>query len=178
MNEKKVSSRYAKAIYGLAKQNNQQDSILADFHLIVSTTEQSRDLKKLLESPIVDSNKKLDILKEIFSNSVSELTMHFLKLLTEKSRESLFEAIALEFEELYNIEHNKLPVTIYSAVSLDELAQNEIQQKLAAWTKKSIIPNYELDESIRGGLKVKINDWVFDASIQNQLKKLRKVLAG
>lgn len=178
MNEKKVSSRYAKAIYGLAKQNNLQDKVLADFSLIVSTIKSSKDLQNLMASPVVAGNKKLDILKEIFGNNITDLTLGFFKLLTEKARENLFENISNEFLLIYNEEHNRLPITIYSAIDLDNASKDEIQNKLADWTDKTILPDYQIDKSIRGGLKIKIQDWVFDASIQNQLDKLRKVLAG
>lgn len=178
MNEKKVSSRYAKAIYGLAKQNNLQDKVLADFSLIVSTIKSSKDLQNLMASPVVAGNKKLDILKEIFGNNITDLTLDFFKLLTEKARENLFENISNEFLLIYNEEHNRLPITIYSAIDLDNASKDEIQNKLADWTDKTILPDYQIDKSIRGGLKIKIQDWVFDASIQNQLDKLRKVLAG
>lgn len=178
MNEKKISSRYAKAIYGLAKQNNLQDNILADFKFIVHTIHQSRDLKNLMTSPVVAGDKKLSILKEIFGEKISELTIRFFMLLTEKSREYLFVSIAREFELIYNEEHNRLPVTIYSSIELDKNSQVDIQNKLADWTKKSIMPDYKIDNNMLGGLKINISDWVFDASIQNQLEKLKKVLAG
>ena len=40
------------------------------------------------------------------------------------------------------------------------------------------MPDYKIDNNMLGGLKINISDWVFDASIQNQLEKLKKVLAG
>jgi F0F1-type ATP synthase delta subunit len=40
------------------------------------------------------------------------------------------------------------------------------------------LSEYKVDISLKGGLKIKISDWVFDASIQNQLNKLKITLAG
>jgi len=178
MNEKKVSSRYAKAIYSLAKESNLQDTILNDFTLILKTIGDSKEFSNLVESPIISSNKKYEVFKEVFEDSISEITYNFIKLLTEKARENLIDDIAIEFELIYNEENNRLPVIIYSAIELDEEAKSQIQLKLSEWTNKTILSEYKVDPSLKGGLKIKISDWLFDASIQNQLDKLRTALAG
>ncbi|MFA7325525.1 MAG: ATP synthase F1 subunit delta [Candidatus Kapaibacterium sp.] len=178
MHEKKVSSRYAKAIYGLAKESNLQDTVLSDFTLILKTIADSKELGNLVESPVVSSKKKYDIFKEVFEDSISDTTYRFIKLLTEKSRENLLDDIAYQYELIYNEANNRLPVIIYSAVELDEDAKSQIISKLTEWTKKTILSEFKVDPSIKGGLKIKISDWVFDASVQNQLDKLRIALAG
>ncbi len=178
MNEKKVSSRYAKAVYSLAKESNLQDTILSDFTLILKTIADSRELSNLVESPVISSKKKYDVFKEVFGDSISDSTFNFIKLLTEKSRENLLDDIAIEYELIYNEANNRLPVIIYSAVELDEDAKSQILSKLTDWTKKTILSEYKVDSSLKGGLKIKISDWIFDASIQNQLDKLRIALAG
>lgn len=178
MNEKKVSSRYAKAIFGFAKESNSQDRVLSDFALILKTISDSKEFKNLVESPVVDSSKKLSIFKEIFEDSISEVTYSFIKLLTEKSRENYIKDIAFQYELIYNEANDILPVIIYTAIELDEESKNEILSKLTDWTKKKILPEYQVDTKLKGGLKIKISDWVFDASVQNQLDKLRIALAG
>jgi F-type H+-transporting ATPase subunit delta len=178
MNEKKVSYRYAKAVYSLAKESNLQDTILSDFTLILKTIADSRELSNLVESPVISSKKKYDVFKEVFGDSISDSTFNFIKLLTEKSRENLLDDIAIEYELIYNEANNRLPVVIYSAVELDEDAKSQILSKLTDWTKKTILSEYKVDSSLKGGLKIKISDWIFDASIQNQLDKLRIALAG
>jgi F-type H+-transporting ATPase subunit delta len=178
MHEKKISSRYAKAIYGLAKESNLQDKVLSDFALILKTIADSKELSNMVDSPVVSSQKKYDIFKEIFEDSISNTTYNFIKLLTEKSRENLLGDIAYQYELIYNEANNRLPVIIYSAVELDEDSKSQIETKLTEWTKKTILSEYKVDPSIKGGLKIKISDWVFDASIQNQLNKLRVALAG
>jgi F-type H+-transporting ATPase subunit delta len=178
MNEKKVSSRYAKAVYSLAKESNLQDTILSDFTLILKTIADSRELSNLVESPVISSKKKYDVFKEVFGDSISDSTFNFIKLLTEKSRENLLDDIAIEYELIYNEANNRLPVVIYSAVELDEDAKSQILSKLTDWTKKTILSEYKVDSSLKGGLKIKISDWIFDASIQNQLDKLKIALAG
>lgn len=178
MHEKKVSSRYAKAIYGLATESNLQDTVLSDFTLILKTISNSKELSNLVESPIITSQKKYDVFKEVFEDSISDITYKFIKLLTEKSRENFLDDIAIEYEIIYNEANNRLPVIIFSAVELDDDAKSQIQLKLSEWTKKTILSEYEVEPSLKGGLKIKISDWVFDASIQNQLDKLRTALAG
>jgi len=51
-----------------------------------------------------------------------------------------------------------------------------MQQQLKELSNKEVIPNFTTDESLIGGFTVKINDTVIDASVKQQLKKLRKSL--
>lgn len=178
MNEKIISSRYAKAIYSLAEEKQQVEVILNDFKLILDTIDNSRELDNLIESPIVAGEKKLAILKEVFGESLSDTTISFLKLITEKSRTHYVDSIAKEYELIYNSKNNIVPVVIETAIQLDEEGKTKIVEMLKNWTKSTIQAKYEVNPELKGGLKVNIKGWVFDATIKNQLEKLRRRLAG
>ena len=60
----------------------------------------------MLKSPIIATDKKLAIIKSIFSNQLSQLTLLFIEIITKKKRESLLSSIAKNFVELYKT-HNK-----------------------------------------------------------------------
>lgn len=178
MNEKIISSRYAKAIYSMAEEKQHVEAILNDFKLILKTIKDSRELYNLIESPVVAGDKKLAILKEVFDDSLNDIMVSFLKLLTDKSRTYLVDSIANEYELIYNSRNNIDPVLIETAIELDEDAKNQLVEMLANWTKSTIQAEYKVNPDLKGGLKVNIKGWVFDATIKNQLEKLRKTLAG
>ncbi len=178
MNEKIVSSRYAKAFYSAANEVQQVEVVLNDFKYILETIKSSKELDNLIDSPIVPGEKKLSILSEIFSGSISDLTIDILKLITEKSRTNLIDDIAREFELIYNDKHNIIPVLVETAVQLDEEGKKKTTDMLGDWTKATIQAEYKVNPDLKGGLKINIDGWVFDATIKNQLEKLRKSLAG
>jgi F-type H+-transporting ATPase subunit delta len=88
------------------------------------------------------------------------------------------DSIANEYELIYNSRNNIDPVLIETAIELDEDAKNKLVEMLANWTKSTIQAEYKVNPNLKGGLKVNIKGWVFDATIKNQLEKLRKTLAG
>lgn len=178
MNEKIVSSRYAKAIYSTADESQLVEIVLKDFKYILETIGSSKELRNLVGSPIVSGEKKMAILTEIFSGEVNNLTIDFLKLITDKSRTGLVNNIAREFELIYNNKNNIIPVLIETAVQLDEEGKNKTVEMLSNWTKSTIQAEYKVNQGLKGGLKINIDGWVFDATIKNQLEKLRKSLAG
>ena len=85
----KITSRYAKALIDLAKDQNALDSCLNDMELLKNSCVINHELQLLLKSPIINSDKKWGILEMIFKSKVSKLSMLFIQILTKKKRESL-----------------------------------------------------------------------------------------
>lgn len=178
MQNKKAAVRYAKALYGLVKEQEKDKEALKDFETIDKIIKENRDFENFVESPLITNLKKKEIFNQILSDRISKLTMDFIELLAKKGRESLIPQISKEFLDIYNKDHNRLPVEITSAVELSKDSQNEIVKKISDWTNKTVLADFIINENIKGGLKIKINDWVFDSSLENQLDKLHKALAG
>ena len=177
MTEQRVSSRYAAALIDAAKQENILDAVFDDLRLVGTYIDASRELTNMLKSPVINHWKKKNSLTEIFEGKISTLTLNFLILLAEKRRESLCRDIIEQFVKQYNKFKGLLPVEITSANELATDIKNKITNKLNEITKMQIIGSYTIDKSIKGGVKIRIDDWVYDASLASQLDLLYKSLA-
>jgi F-type H+-transporting ATPase subunit delta len=177
MTEQKVSYRYAKAIIDSAVEMNQLESIKKDFSYFVNMLSGSKELKNLIKSPIVQIYKKKRIFEELLKDNTSPLFLNFVLLVAEKRRENLLFVINEEFIKIYNEMNGILPVTITTANPIDANLSDIITKKLHEWTGKSIIPEFNIDKSIKAGIKIKIDDWVFDASLKTRLQSLYHELA-
>lgn len=177
MTEYKVSNRYARALLETAREEKVLDEVFSDFKTIDDVVSQSRELQVFIKSPIVQFWKKKKVFTELFGPFVSKLTMSFILLLANKRREALLLSIMEQFITQYNVLKNRLPVKIFSAVELNEDVRKKVVMKLESTTGKTVLPDFQLDESIKGGIVVRIDDWVFDASVRNQLEVLFKKLA-
>ncbi len=178
MTEKRVSSRYARALLGTAKEADQVDTVLNDLEKITRMTKESREFFNLLKSPVIPFWQKKNILKEILEPAVSELTLKFVLLLADKRREPIIDSIIKEYIELYNELMNRIPVTITSAVELQDEIRRKIQAKLEEVTEKTVLSDFVVDARLKGGILIRIRDWVYDASIRNQLQVLHEKLAS
>lgn len=169
-----AGDRYAKSLIGLAKEENQLDAIYNDMLLIGSTIKDSRDLSILLNSPVVKTDKKYNILTAIFGTKITELTTKFLKLITNKKREALLEAISFSFVKIYKKEKNIVVAEVTSAVKLDDAQKQNIINLLKTDATVEVVE--KIDPSIIGGFIVRVDDKQIDASIVREISDLRQVL--
>lgn len=177
MKEERVSYRYARALLDLAKQENVVEQIFTDMKIIKNVFDSSDELKAVSTSPLVHNWKKRNIYNELFKDKVSKLSMDFVILLTMKNRDNLLDTVVEQFEKIYNDLNNNIPVKITSAVELDDAIKEKTLVRLSSKVKKNILPTFKIDDSLKGGLMIQVEDWVYDASIKNQLKNLYKELS-
>jgi F-type H+-transporting ATPase subunit delta len=178
MTEQRVSSRYARAILQSAIQEGNSDKIYEDFQDVFKVVNESNELRTLTASPVFQIWKKKKIYEEIFKDHVSDLTFKFIIMLLDKRRGELILSIIKQYESQYNKLNNRLTVDIFTAIEPTEEIKNKITNALTEWTKKVILPQFTVKADLKGGIIIKISDWVFDASIKHQLELLYKELVN
>jgi len=173
-----ISTRYANAIMELAKEKNLLEQVSEDMINLEKSLADSKDLKVVLKSPIINKDKKAAILNEIFSGKVESLTLQFIQFVNEKNRENILLDIVRRFIAIRDVTLNRAKAEIVSSVELSDDQKIKILEQLKLFSQKEILPSYKLDESLIGGFKVKINDTVIDSSVKQKLVKLRKNLVS
>ena len=176
MQVSKAARRYATAMLQLAKERDEVEDIMNDMDLIRNTVSGSRELMLLLRSPIVKSSDKEQVLKKLFGERVTEPMRLFLDLLVKKDREDLIGQIAEAFIALYNDYKGIIVVEVASAQDLSDKQQADLQKSLENRTGKTVRMNLKVDESLKGGLTVRIEDTVIDGSVKNKLQELQALL--
>ena len=174
MKATRLSSRYAKSLLSLVVEQNKLEDTLSDMKRIVSVCSENKDLSLLLKSPIVKTDKKMSILSEIFSKSVSDVTMSFIYIITSKKREMYLEGIAESFISLYKVHNNIETVTLTTAVPIDENTKSEILSYIKKHGKTDVELTETIDEDILGGMILKMGDKQLDASVIRDIKELKK----
>ncbi len=176
MTEYKVSFRYARAVLELAEQENISESIYKDLEFVEKTLESSIQLKVFTINPIIQEWRKVRVYKEIFEKRISPLTLHFLLFIIKKRRSNLIESIAEQFMLQYNELKNRKFVEIQSAVELDEELKTRAIKKINALINKTILPDFKVNPELKGGILFRVDDWVYDGSLKNQLERLHRQL--
>ena len=175
MRNPKVAHRYAKSLLDLAQERNEQDAVLADMELVLSTIRESKDLDLLLHSPVIKSDKKEKILEAIFASRVSQLTIGFMRIMTSKGREATFEEIAEHYIHQIKINKGILTAEVITAAAADEATRKEIRERLNKLNPSGSVEITEsIDPELIGGFVLKVEDKMIDASIRSQLRKLRR----
>src|SRR6476469_6022111 len=145
MADQRVAARYAKSLLDLGKDMGTLDAVKADMDLLSKTMAESRDLRLLLRNPIVKHDKKLAILKAIFEGKVSDMTLRFFTILTEKNRESAIEGIGPEFLAQYNAMQGIQSAEVTSATPLTAVARLELRKLV---TQQTGLAEVQLTEKV------------------------------
>ncbi|MFY8004635.1 MAG: F0F1 ATP synthase subunit delta, partial [Chitinophagaceae bacterium] len=89
MPNQRLASRYAKSLLDLAVEQKTLEAVYADIKAIAAACKNSRELVNLLQSPIVNADKKTAVMQSIATTAKFQpLTFSFIKLLINKNRES------------------------------------------------------------------------------------------
>ena len=150
------------------------DEILNDLNIIKDVTSQSKDLVEVMENPAIDDKTKYEIIDSVFSNHINAKIINFLKVLINKKRfkelNNIIQAYSDELDKINNIQR----VEVISAVDLSQEQMQRLTEKLHNKLQKNVILSTKLDQSIIGGLVIKIDDDVIDNSLKNKLESLSK----
>ena len=177
MADQRVAARYAKSLLDLGKEMGTLSAVKADMDLLSKTMAESRDLRLLLRNPIVKHDKKLAILKAIFEGKVSDMTLRFFTILTDKNRESAIEGIGPEFLVQYNILRGIQSAEVTSATPLTAASRAELQALVTQQTGHTDVQLTEkVDPELIGGFVLRVGDNQIDDSVRTSLRKLRTSL--
>lgn len=173
MSNQRVAQRYASALMSLTAEQKKPDAIADDLLLVLSTLEKSRDLVKVLTSPIVSKEKKKAIISEVFKKKVGALTSGYLAQVVDKGREDILVEILKQYFILRDEAMGIVRVSVKTSVEFSSKQEKELQKKLEAMTKKNVEITFSIDSSLKGGFVARIGDTVLDGSIKRQLELLK-----
>ncbi len=173
-----VASRYAKSLIDLAVETKQLEEVRADMKLIKSVCEGNREFVTLLESPVVKTDKKMSIFKEIFADKISVTTLTFLNLIATKRREGYIDNIAYAFDEQYKIHKNITSAEVTSAAPLDETNKAQILAIVSKTASGQVELIEKVDKSLIGGFILTVDGKRVDTSVKRKLNDLRKNFSG
>lgn len=170
----KVATRYAKALFSLANELNKSDEVYKDMGTLSETVSGSKDLNNLLKSPVIKSDKKIEVLAKLFGNNFSELTNKYLSLITSKGRESILGEIASAYENIYKQSNNILTAEVTTAVKMDSELKNKVLGLVKGKGNNEVELLEKIDPKIIGGFIIRTGDRQIDASLAKKFRDLRK----
>lgn len=174
MKHQRAAIRYAKALMQLSIEKNCLQAMYHDMLLLDSVCKENKELRLLLNSPIVNSKKKLEILTQIFDLKTSDLTKTYISIITNKKRESLIPEISESFINQYKRHSNIQEATIITSTKISQKTKDKVVKYIQAQGAKKVELHEIINEKIIGGAIIRIGDKQLDLSISNEISKLRK----
>lgn len=169
-----VASRYAKALFALAKEGHVLEQTADEIGRIVTVADDPR-LRPVLCSPLLSAARRHELAQTLARElHLSDLLTRFLGLLADGQRLAELPAIAQHFQQLLDAELGRVRIAIRSATALDSRQQDELVAAFAGLTGKHVLPNVVVDGDLLGGVTVEVEGKVYDGSVRTQLDRLVK----
>ncbi len=174
---KLVSKTYGDALFELAKQEGRIEEFAPQVLELVKVFQENSELTKAMEQPKIAKLDKIKMIESIFSDQVSREILGLMILLIKKSHYTDIESVFTYFIQCVKEEQGIGVVSVASAIVLREEQRDKIEKRLLETTKyNSFEMNYTVDESLIGGMVIRIGDRVVDSSIKTKLYGLSKEL--
>ncbi len=178
MNLNKISVRYAKAIFLLAKEKDILEELYLDFNIVRESIQNVPEFTEIISSPVVSSVDKKEVLRNVFEKVVNELTMRFIFFIIEKNRESYILDIARNFETQYRKEKNIKQVIVTTHQDITSKAEARISEIVKDAYKSNVEIKNKIMSDMIGGIIIRIDNEQLDLSVKTQLQEIKKKLAS
>lgn len=172
----RVVKRYAKALFEAGLESKKLEYIDQDIEKLQLYYQEVEEFRNLIQSPTIQDQTKRKYFQSIFKDEIDTITISFMSLLFEKSREHLLIEILHTYQQLVDSHRGIVRGEVHSVVSLNEKEMKYLKDKLDKITKKNVVLTQYEDKSLLGGILVKIHDQVIDTSLKSQLEKLHQQL--
>jgi F-type H+-transporting ATPase subunit delta len=174
MSNQRVASRYAKSIMELSLEKGRLEEVHRDFQRLTALAESNYELKLVLKNPVINSDKKLSVLKALFAKEVEPLTMTFFAIVSGKNREEILLDVAKEFENQYNLHKSIQVAELTTTFSIDDNLRKEFSDVVKEISGKQTVQLVEkINLDLIGGYILKVNDRQLDESLSSKLRQLK-----
>ncbi|GAB4368613.1 MAG: ATP synthase F1 subunit delta [Calditrichia bacterium] len=172
----RVTLRYARALFELARDKNLLEGVESDLNELVTVYRQDPRLAILFESPVIQRREKQKVIKTLFEKKIHPITFYFLNLLIEKKREELLLTVIQKFQEILDDHRNVVRGELITAYEFSDEQLKLLKEKLDRYTGKTVMITQILNPDLLGGFVIRIKDTVIDTSLKNQLARMREQL--
>ena len=174
---KLISKTYGDALFELAVEKDKVDVLLEEIVQLQEVLSENDEFGKLMNHPKIIKEEKIQVAKDVFEGRISEELLGFLTIIISKDRYKDIDAILDYFVAEVKRYKGIGVATVTTAVPLKDEQCKKIEQKLLDTTDyKEMEMHYQTDESLIGGMVVRIGDRVVDSSVKTKLNELQKEL--
>jgi F-type H+-transporting ATPase subunit delta len=172
-----IAERYARAIFELAKEDNALDQIASDSDTLAAAYAESADFRDLVQSPIYSRDvqqKAIGALAE--KMGLHRITGNTLRLMASKRRLFVLREVARQVREMIALERGEVTADVVAAKDLSDDQRAKLSEALKKAVGRDVNINLSVDESLIGGLVVKVGSKMIDTSIRSKLDSLKNTM--
>lgn len=172
-----IAARYATAVFDLAKEGKDIKALESDVAALEAAIDTSDDFKTLLTSPLYNRDEQGAAITAIAKQmKLSATVSNVLALLAAKRRLFVLPQLLAVLQDRLAEERGEITAEVTSAKSLTKTQTEKLVKTLTAQAGKTVTIKETVDESIIGGLIVKMGSRMIDTSIASKLNALQNTM--
>jgi F-type H+-transporting ATPase subunit delta len=173
-----VATPYAEALLQVAEARQETDTVADQVRGLLALWNASADLRGAMGSPVLEPDAKKAALAALFNEQLTPSLQNLLKLLADRQRIAVLDAVLLRFLELYRDLRNITLAKVTSATPLSEEQQQQLNDRVRAIAGTNAVEfDLAIDPGLIGGFVVSMGSRVIDASLAGQVRRLGLALA-
>ena len=166
---------YAQAAYRQAEREGAVDAWSEGIELLAAVTGDP-DFARLAADPRVPAERITELVLEVSSDGLSPTMANFVRVLGEGRRLALGPAIARLFEDERSRRAGRSAVEVVSAFVLEPPQVERLAEAIGRRLGREVALETSVDESLLGGVVIRVGDSVIDASLAGRLRELEHEL--
>ncbi|QDU32837.1 ATP synthase subunit delta [Poriferisphaera corsica] len=172
-----VSEVYARALIEIAEEHGELDTVAGELNELAAVIEQEPDMMRIMRNLAISKREKAGFIERVFRGRFSDTMYKFLQVVNEKDRLVSLAGMVTAYDELLREKRNVVKVEAWVARELDSSEIDRVAQSIGeSLGGKTVELELQVDESLIGGLKIRVGDKLIDASVSSQLNLMQQRL--
>jgi len=172
-----IAARYATAIFELAKDAKKLPAVEKDFDALATALDESDALRDLIASPVYTRGDMVAAITAIAQKmKLSQDVANTLGLMASKRRLFVLPSLIETVKQMIATEKGEVTAEVTAAYALTKAQQDKLAKALKATVGKDVKVTLNVDETLIGGLIVKVGSKMIDSSIRSKLSNLQNVM--
>ena len=174
-----LAGRYATALFELADEGRQLDEVSNDLQQLGAMIADSSDLDRLIRSPVMSRDDQVKAMAAIGDAAgLTELTKNFVGVVADNRRLFALPAMIKTYQNLLAESRGEATAEVISAKALSDAQRSAVAEALKKAVGTTVQVEESVDESLLGGLVVKVGSRMIDSSLKTKLQQMRLAMKG
>lgn len=171
-----MTTCYAEALFALALETDNADTFREGLQLAAAVLKEDPEYLEFLGCYGIPAAERTAAIEQALGDKLPEFVLSFLQLMIEHGHiKGVFECAA-EYEKLYMEARAMSTVKVTSAVPLTDDQRKKLEEALVRMCRRQVIPTYEVDPALKGGIVVEADGKTYDGSVRHRLQEVKEVI--
>jgi F-type H+-transporting ATPase subunit delta len=172
-----IAARYATAVFDLSNDAKGVKALESDLNALSAALDGSADLSALITSPLYSRDQQGSAIGAVAKKmKLSKIMTNTLALMASKRRLFVVPQMIVALRALIADQKGEVTADVVSAKALTKAQSDKLAKTLKASVGSDVIINASVDESLIGGLIVKVGSKMIDTSVKSKLNALQNTM--